>query len=134
MGLQYRKGKVVLNYRETKPEVYKLLQLTFPAVTFEQLVAECAYACNVNATQTKAVIDALVNRLIHYMEIGHGVQMGTFGSFKPTFNSKVAQTLEDTTTETIKLKKIQFYPGKAFKKMLSDLDITNASEALDVKE
>lgn len=28
MGLQYRKGKVVLNYRETKPEVYKLLQLT----------------------------------------------------------------------------------------------------------
>lgn len=134
MGLQYRKGKVVLNYRETKPEVYKLHQLTFPAVTFEQLVAECAYACNVNATQTKAVIDALVNRLIHYMEIGHGVQMGTFGSFKPTFNSKVAQTLEDTTTETIKLKKIQFYPGKAFKKMLSDLDITNASEALDVKE
>lgn len=103
-------------------------------MTFEQLVAECAYACNVNATQTKAVIDALVNRLIHYMEIGHGVQMGTFGSFKPTFNSKVAQTLEDTTTETIKLKKIQFYPGKAFKKMLSDLDITNASEALDVKE
>lgn len=134
MGLQYRKGKVVLNYRETKPEVYKLLQLTFPAVTFEQLVAECAYACNVNATQTKAVIDALVNRLVLYMSLGHGVKMGDFGSFKPVFNSKVAQTLEDATEETIKVKKVMFFPGKAFKDMLDSLEVENASDTLNVKE
>ena len=134
MGLQYRKAKMVLNYRETKPEVFKLRQLTYPAVTFAQLVNECSNSCGVNPTHTKAVIDALVDRLVHYMEIGHGVQMGSFGSFKPTFNSKAVQSLEDATLETVKVKKIQFYPGKAFRDMLNDLTITNASEALNVKE
>ena len=134
MGLQYRKGKVVLNYRETKPQVYKLLQLTFPQVKYAQLVNECAHSCGVNPSQTKAVIDALVNRLVLYMSLGHGVKMGDFGSFKPVFNSKVAQTLEDATEETIKVKKVMFFPGKAFKDMVDDLALESAGEALDVKE
>lgn len=134
MGLQYRKAKVVLSYRENKPEMYKLRQITFPAVTFEQLVGECANSCGVNTMQTRAVIDALVNRLVHYMEIGHGVQMGKFGSFKPTFNSKVAQTLKATTIETLTVKKILFFPGKAFRTMLGDLAITSASETLSLSE
>lgn len=36
MGLQYRKGKIKLNYIETKPEVYKAIQLTYPQVGYEQ--------------------------------------------------------------------------------------------------
>ncbi len=123
-----------LTFREGKPEVYKLRQLTYPAVTFTQLVSECANSCGVNQSQSKAVIDALVNRLVHYMELGHGVKMGDFGQFKPTFNSKVAHTLEETTLDTVTIKKIQFYPGKAFKNMLDNLSITGASEALNVQE
>ena len=138
MGLQYRKTKMTLNFREEKPQVYKLRQLTYPAVTTSQLVAECANSCSVNPSQTKAVIDALVNRLVHYMAIGHGVKMGDFGSFKPTFNSKTVKVLDDLdgdeAIKTIKVKKIQFYPGKAFKNMLDELSITSASEDLDVKE
>ena len=60
---------MTLNFREEKPQVYKLRQLTYPAVTTSQLVAECANSCSVNPSQTKAVIDALVNRLVHYMAI-----------------------------------------------------------------
>jgi predicted histone-like DNA-binding protein len=134
MGLQFRKTKMKLNYLEEKPEVYKLQQLTFPQVTFAQLVNECSNSCGVNTAQTKAVIDALVNRLVHYMEIGHGVRMGDFGSFKPTFTVKVAKTLEEATEDTIRKKKINFYPGKAFKNMLNDLSITSASENLSVQE
>ena len=125
---------MVLNYRETKPQVYKLLQLTFPQVKYAQLVNECAHSCGVNPSQTKAVIDALVNRLVLYMSLGHGVKMGDFGSFKPVFNSKVAQTLEDATEETIKVKKVMFFPGKAFKDMLDSLEVENASDTLNVKE
>jgi len=134
MGLQYRKGKMTLNYKEEKPEVYKLKQLTFPQVTFEQLVEECSVACGVNAAQTKAVLDALVNRMVLLMGIGHGVSLGRFGSFKPMFRSKTAKTLEEATADTISLKKVQFYPGKAFKQMLEDMSVTSASEDLDVKE
>ena len=123
-----------LSFLEEKPEVYKLRQLTFPQVTFAQLVKECSDSCGVNTAQTKAVLDALINRLVHYMEIGHGVRMGDFGSFKPVFTSKAAKTLEECDETTIRQKKVTFYPGKAFKDMLDELAITSASEALDVKE
>ena len=138
MGLQYRKAKMRLTYREDKPEVYKLRQLTFPQVKFAQLVSECSKSCGVNPAQTRAVIDALVDRLVLYMEIGHGVRMGDFGSFKPVFKSKTVKTLNDLegdgSLKTVTMKKVQFYPGKAFKNMIDCLALESAGEALDVKD
>ena len=134
MGLQYRKAKVKLTFMEDKPERFKIRQLTYPAVSFEQLVSECSNSCGVNPAQTKAVIDALVNRLVHYMEIGHGVQMGDFGSFKPAFTSKTAKTYDEADASTVTCKKVYFYPGKAFRRMLGDMTISSASEALNVPD
>ncbi|MDE5571761.1 MAG: HU family DNA-binding protein [Bacteroidaceae bacterium] len=139
MGLQYRKAQVTLNYREAKPKMYKAVQLTYPQVTYEQLVEEVAQSRGVNTNMTRNVVDALLNRLVHYMEIGHGVSLGTFGSFKPVFTSKVAQSydeVEDTVTgknASLK-KKVRFYPGGQFQKMLRSMSVTGASDALDVAE
>ena len=121
MGLQYRKTKVVLNYRESKPTMFKLSQLTYPAVTETQLINEISQSQGVSAPLSKAVIDALLNRMVHYMEIGHGVSLGKFGS------SKVAETADEATEATIKGKKIQFYPGGAFRDMLKNLSVGAAS-------
>ena len=142
--MQYRKTKVVLNYRESKPEVWKARQITFPAVTYEQLVNECSQSCGVNSNQTRNVVDALLNRLVHYMEIGHGVSLGTFGSFKPVFVSKVAQSAEDipdtlvpdgTKTRASRFKKkVRFYPGGKFAKMLKSMSLTEAEVLSDEDE
>ena len=131
MGIMVRKAKTRLTYREGKPEVYKLRQLTYPQVSYEQLCG-MVQIVGVNRAQTRAVIDALLTALVHYMEIGHGVSLGTFGSFKPTFNSKTAHTLEETTLDTVKVKKIQFYPGGAFKDMLSKLSL-DENESVSLK-
>lgn len=137
MGIQYRKAKVTLTYRDEKPEVYKLRQLTYPQVTYEQLLG-MVQIVGVNKAQTRAVVDVLLQALVHYMEIGHGVSLGTFGSFKPVFTSKTVKTLDglegDEALKTVKVKKVQFYPGGDFKEMLKGLAITPAGEALDVKE
>ncbi len=113
MGLMYRKAKVKLTYLEEKPEVYKLRQLTYPAVTYDQLLGMIQIV-GVNRAQTKAVVDALLQSLVHYMEIGHGVSLGTFGSFKPVFTSKTVKTLDglegDEALKTVKVKKVQFFP------------------------
>ena len=134
MGLMYRKAKVKLTYLEEKPEVYKLRQLTYPAVTYDQLLGMIQIV-GVNRAQTKAVVDALLQSLVHYMEIGHAVSLGQFGSFKPVFNSKTTKLLDDVD-DTIGgkgfIKKINFYPGGKFKQMLKDLSVGGAGEALDV--
>lgn len=134
MSLQYRKAKTTLNFDPEKPVVYKAQQVTYPMVPFDELVEECAEACNVGKAQTKAVIEALNSRLVHYMKLGHGVKMGSFGSFKPVFLSKMAETMEDANANTVKQKKIQFFPGKAFREMLNNLSVISASEILDDEE
>ena len=134
MGLQYRKSKIKLNYLENKPLRYKIQQLTYPAVSFQQLVNECSKSCGVNPAQSKAVIDALADRLIHYMEIGHGVKVGTFGSFKPTFTVKTVKAYDDANASTIRTKRITFFPGGAFKDMLNTLEVSQASDYLNEEE
>ena len=137
MGLQYRKGKIKLNYIEEKPEVYKAIQLTYPQVDYEQLVEEIAQSRGVNTGVTRNVIDALLNRLVHYMEIGHGVSLGTFGSFKPVFTSKTVKTydeIEETLSGKYFHKRVRFFPGGKFANMLKGLSVTGAAEALDVPD
>lgn len=133
MGLQYRKSKITLNFLKEKPSRFKIQQLTYPAVSFKQLVNECSQSCGINPAQTKAVIDALVNRLVHYMEIGHGVQMGEFGSFKPTFTVKAVKVYDDADATTVKTKRVSFFPGKAFKDMLGEMGLTQASDYLNAE-
>lgn len=130
-GVIYRKTKMVLNFRDDKPEVYKIAQISFPAVSYKQLVAECSNSCGVNPSQTQAVVTALLDRLVHYMEIGHPVQMGSFGSFKPTFRCKTAKKIEDADASTVTKKVIRFFPGKDFRNMLAEMPVSPAGEALD---
>lgn len=136
MGLQYRKDKMKCGIMEGKPTVWKARQLTYPQVSYEQLVEEIAQSRGVNSNSTRAVVDALLNRLVHYMEIGHGVSLGSFGSFKPVFCSKVALTADEVES-TIEgkgfKKKIRFYPGGQFSKMLKNMSVTAATEALDAE-
>ena len=137
MGLQYRKGKIKLNYIETKPEVYKAIQLTYPQVGYEQLVEEISQSRGVNTGVTRNVVDALLNRLVHYMEIGHGVSLGTFGSFKPVFVSKTTRNydeIEDTLAGKYFKKKVRFFPGGKFANMLKGLSVTGATKAIDVPD
>lgn len=134
MGVQFRKTKMVLNFLEDKPEVYKIAQVNFPIVSFQELIDECSTSCGVNTNQTKAVIDALVNRIVHYMQIGHGVRMGDFGTFKPAFRAKTAKNMEDATAKTVTRKVIRFYPGHDFRNMLNEMSVESASAALDDEE
>ena len=134
MGLQYRKSKIQLNYLKEKPSRYKIQQLNFPPVDFNRLINECSKACGVHPAQSTAVINALVDRIVHYMEVGHAVKMGNFGSFKPMFTVRSVKVYDDADSSTVKTKRVRFYPGKAFRSMLGELEITQASDYLNGEE
>jgi hypothetical protein len=54
------------------------------------------------------------------------------------FTSKTVKTLDglegDEALKTVKVKKVQFFPGGDFKDMLKALSMNSAGEAIDVKE
>lgn len=127
MALVFQKVERVLHFKEEKPTVYKIAQQTIPAVTFDQLISEVASSCSVNATMTKAVTEGIINRLIHYMELGHAVRFGEFGTFKPVFTSKTQKSLGELSLQDVKQVKIRFYPGKRFLQMLNNMSIVELS-------
>lgn len=131
MGLLFRKVKTKLSYKDDQPEVYKVQKIIYPQVTFEQLVHECSNSCGVNPSQTKAVMTAVLDRMVHYMEIGHGVRLGDFGSFTPKIRVKTALSADEANIDTIQQKVIGFVPGKDFRNMLKNLTVESASETLD---
>ncbi len=127
--LQYRKVTRTLGYKEEKPEVFKIAQISYPQISFDTLVKEVAHAENVNETQTMSVIIGLMNRCSMYLGMGHGVSLGALGSFKPVVRSIVTQTEEDANANTITNKVVRFYPGKALKDAVKGL----VMEELDKK-
>lgn len=127
MALTFVKKEMTLSFMEEKPKVYKIAQQTIPAVNFQQLVNEVAKSCSVNPTMTKAVVEGLIDRLCHFMELGHAVQVGEFGTFKPVFNVKTQKTKETLGASNITTKKMRFYPGQRFRRMIEDLSVVNQS-------
>lgn len=131
MSLTYKKSTRTLNYKDDKPTMQVLKPVRYPTITAEDLAEEIAQTQGVTKTQVLAVTEALINRLIHYMKIGHGVRMGDFGIFKPSFSAKSAETAEELDAKLITRKKILFYLGKAFRSMLKNISVESEDGVSD---
>lgn len=123
MALIYEVRKQVLGFKEDKPTVYKVAAVRQQKVDFTKLVKEVSDSCGVHRTQSKAVVEALIDRLIHYMDFGMAVQLAEFGTFKPVIRTKVKKTAEEASVDNIVTRAIRFYPGKRMKEMLENLSI-----------
>lgn len=57
------------------------------------------------------------------MEIGASVNLGEFGTFRPSFGCKSQENAEEVTAETLKNRKIIFTPGNLLKNMIKSVSI-----------
>ena len=61
--------------------------------------------------------------IINPLEIGASVNLGEFGTFRPSFGCKSQENAEEVTTETLKNRKIIFTPGELLKNMIKSVSI-----------
>lgn len=123
MALIYEVKKTTLNFKKEKPVVYKVAAVRQQTVKYDALVKEVASSCGVHRTQTKAVVEALIDRLVHYMDLGMPVRLEEFGTFKPAIQTKVKETAEEVDASNVVRRVVRFYPGKRMKEMLEELSI-----------
>ena len=123
MALIYEVKKTTLNFKKEKPVVYKVAAVRQQTVKYDALVKEVASSCGVHRTQTKAVVEGLLDRLVHYMDLGMPVRLEEFGTFKPAIQTKVKETAEEVDASNVVRRVVRFYPGKRMKEMLEDLSI-----------
>ena len=123
MSIVYEKKKTVLSFREDKPTVYRIVPCRSQLVSFEKLIDEVACTSGINRGITQATVEILLDRILMFMDMGMSVQLGQFGSFKPTIKVKAQTSPEALGGENVLRKKVLFYPGKRFKVMLKHLSV-----------
>lgn len=125
MAMIIEKRAIKLGYKEDKPTVYTMAAVRQQKVKYEKLLDEVSNSCGVNRSQSKAVIEALIDRMSMFMDYGMAVQLGDFGTFKPTLQCKSKKTEEEVSSSDVKRLKIRYYPGKRFKAMLENMSVTS---------
>ena len=124
MAMIIEKRAIKLNYKKDKPTAYKMAAVRQQKVTYEKLLDEVSNSCGVNRSQSKAVVEALIDRMTMFMDYGMGVQLGDFGTFQPGITSKAKTNEEEVSSADVRRVKIRYYPGKRFKNMLANMSVT----------
>ena len=123
---------MTLHYKKDKPTAYKLQLVREQVVKYKQLCKNIASSTGIRKGEVEDVLDALSQQMVQMMEMGHPVQLGVLGTFKPTIKTKCAETMDELSADNIVRRRIQFIPGEIFKDMLADMDIE--TEALNDDE
>lgn len=124
MAVQFVKSKMTLNFKEDKPTVYKIQQVSYSVVDTETLVEDVAESCGLNRAMTKAALEAIVSRVCRFVGMGHAVQLGDLGTVKPVFTAKTQETADTLGADNVTNKKIRFYPGTRLKQVVKGLSVS----------
>lgn len=124
MGIIYQKKRMTLGFKQGKPTVYKAAQAPASKIDFAKLCQEVAASSGMSAAVTKAVVEGLIDRISTFVEEGHTVSLGEFGSFKVVMHVKTQATADEVGADNVRNAVMRFYPGKRFKAMLSDISFS----------
>lgn len=128
MGFRVTKQAITLHYKKEKPVAYKLQLVREQVVKYKQLCKNIAATTGIRKGEVEDVLDALSQQMVQMMELGHPVQLGILGTFKPTLQTKCAETMEELSVNNVVRRRIQFIPGEVFKDMLADMEIETEAD------
>ena len=110
-----------LTYREGKPDVFKLRQLTFPPIKKDHLVEYIANSANVSVSTIEAAIAGIIEAIIYFVVNGHRVVFDKFGGFYLGVLTGVSRSFEEcTVTDNIKKCRLKFAPVTEMRELITD--------------
>lgn len=133
-GISYVKKKVVLNYRDEKPEVWKLQQLTYPVVKEKDLIRYIANAAAVPESTVAACVEAIAEAIVYFAINGMRVVIPEFGGFYVKVQTKTQKTkeaIEDATAdELITGSTLSFVPVTSLRELVTDAEVKVRSNVI----
>jgi predicted histone-like DNA-binding protein len=127
MGLKYVVAKQTFGFDQTRVEKYVPKQALTRKVDFSKLCSQVGQVCGAHRGTVQLVIAGLVDVLVNNLDDGKSVQLGEFGTFRPSINAKCSDTEEEANAGKIYRRKIVFTPGSALKVAMNKTTITRYS-------
>ena len=116
-----RKAAMTLHYRESKPTVYKLRQLTYAPIKAKDVTKYIANSANIPTSTVEACVAAIAEGIVYYAINGMRVSFPELGGFYVGVKTKVAQSIEDLNVEdTLKACRLMFEPAPELRDALAE--------------
>ena len=109
MGVNVKIRKKVLNFTEEKKEIYVAEADRGDVIDAKKIAKLIAQDTGARPAQVEMILNSLTNSMITWLEEGHGVKLGNFGSFMPSVRS---DSNEDPEKVGVKRMRLTFYPSK----------------------
>lgn len=118
MSLNLRVTKKTLHFTKEKKEVYVASPDRGNVIDAEKIAELIAKDTGTRPAQVKMVLDTLIDSMMAWLEEGHGVQLGSFGSFHPSVKSKSS---DDPDEVEVRRTKLTFYPSRELQRRVNNI-------------
>ena len=118
MGVSVSIQKRVLNFTENARTVYVAKAQRGDVIMPDKIAKYVAQDTGARPAQVKMILDTLVESMMDWIEEGHGVKLGNFGSFMPTVKSASSEVADEAGVKRVW---VTFYAGKELKERLDDV-------------
>lgn len=109
MGVNLKIQKKVLHFTKEKKEIYVAKADRGDVIGPDKIAELIAKDTGARPAQVKMILNTLTDSMITWLEEGHGVKLGNFGSFMPSVRSASS---EDPAEVGVKRMRLTFYPSK----------------------
>jgi len=96
--------------------------------TVEELYNDIADRSTATAGDIQLIIDGLVQILSRRLQSGQSVQLGSFGTFRPSLCSDGTEKKEDFNASMIRTPRIVFHPGKQLRELRRNIRVERIVE------
>ena len=118
MGVTVKVRKKVLHFTKEKKEIYVAQADRGDVIGPDKIAELIAKDTGARPAQVKMILNTLTDSMISWIEEGHGVKLGNFGSFMPSVKSA---SNEDPDKVGVKRMKLTFYPSKDLWKKVNEV-------------
>lgn len=129
MSLKYVVKSTTFGFDKDKKEKYVARPFNVVHVDFNTLCDQVTAVGMVPRGIVKSVLDATIDSLKTYMILGASVNLGEFGTLRPSFGCKSQNTADKVTTDVLRNRKIIFTPGRLLKDMIKTVSIQKLDES-----
>ena len=118
MSVQVIVKKMKLNFTDEKKEIYVAAADRGDVIDANKIAELVAKDTGARPAQVKMILNTLTDSMITWLEEGHGVKLGNFGSFLPSVKSASS---EDPNEVGVKRLRLTFYPSKDLSKRVGGI-------------
>lgn len=109
MSLNLKIQKRVLNFTKEKKQVYVATPDRGNVIGPDKIAELIAKDTGTRPAQVKMILGTLIDSMMSWLEEGHGVKLGNFGTFHPSIKSSSS---EDPGEVDVKRMKLVFRPSR----------------------